>query len=91
MIKRSDIPQAGLVTTRNWIVTPNGDQHHSFWCDNWLLETDKELELVGLKTSDRWAMVALNGDKILAIIPGCEVLGYIPCAKPPSINVFMFK
>lgn len=91
MPKRCDIPRSGLVSTRNWIRTPNGDQHNAFFCKEWLFQTDKDMDMVGVKTTDRWAMVALDGDKVLAIIPGCEVLSYMVCDQSPTINCYVFR
>lgn len=89
VVKRTGLPRAGLLSTRNWIRTPNGDQHHTFWCRRWLLHTDKDLDLAGIKTTDRWAMLAFDSaDNVLAIIPGCEVIGYFPSNAPPPINAY---
>lgn len=91
MITRSDIPRKGLVTTRNWLITPDGGQNHAFWCAEWLLKTDKDLDLAGFKSADRWVMIAMQGQEVLAIIPGCEVIGYMLCSLPPSHSVYVFN
>ncbi len=89
-IKHTSFPQAGVVTTRNWLTTPDGDQSRAFWCRQWLLQTDKEMDLVGLKSADRWALIALDGSKILCIIVGCEVVGFIACDKPLTHSCYNF-
>jgi len=84
-----DVSRAGVLNVRNWQLVPNGDQTRALWCRKWLLRTDKQLDLAGIKTSDRWAMLAMSGEKILAIIPGCEVCGYYACESPPPINAYI--
>ena len=89
-MERKDIPKAGLITTRDWLITPDGDQNRAFWCEGWLLQTDKEMDLAGIKSSDKWAAIAFAGGEILAIIPGCEVTAYFPCQKPPGHSAYIF-
>ena len=91
MVKKEQIPQAGIITLRNWLYTSNGDQSRCVWCKRWLLHTDKDMDLVGIKSSDRWAMIALDANgEVLAVIPGCEVTGYAVCKEPPPINAYVF-
>ena len=90
-MERKDIPQAGVIATRNWLRTPNGDQHQAFWRKEWLLLTDKEMGLSGIKSSDRWAAIATVGGEMKAIIPGCEVTAFFPCLEAPAINTYILK
>lgn len=48
------------------------------------------MDLTGIKSNDRWTLVALDGDNILAIIPGCEVVAYMVCKQPPAVNCYVF-
>ena len=84
-MKRADIPRNGVIQTRNWIHTPDGDQSNAFYCERWLIVTDKEADLAGIKSADKWAAVAYGMDgQILMIIPGCEVVGYVVAFEEPS-------
>ena len=90
-MNHKDIPQAGIITTNSYIYTPDGDQQRGFFCRNWLIVTTKEAGLADIKSSDKWAAVALVNGKVALIIPGCQVMGYAVCKVAPSINCYHIK
>ena len=72
----------GIISTRNWLYT-GVDQYKAFWSNKWRLITDKQLISGGLRSNDRWGVVALCGDEVVLVIPGCEVLGFMSCLIKP--------
>ena len=85
-MKRNEIPRAGVLTTRNYIYTPQGEQMRAFYNEEWLIVTDKEADLAGIKTADKWSAVAYVDGKVAMIVLGCEVIGFAPCTEPPPLN-----
>lgn len=78
------MPQAGIITTKNWLFAPDGDQYRAFWCETWLLVTDKEFPVPDFRSAERWGVFAFDNGVIVAIIPGCDVAGYTVCKSPPA-------
>lgn len=75
----------GILTLRNWVYA-GADQYKAFWSRNWRLITDKQLVTGGLRSNDRWGMVALVDDTVVIVIPGCEVLGFITHKECPATD-----
>lgn len=75
----------GIITIRNWLYTGN-DQYKAFWSKNWRLITDKQLITGGLRSNDRWGLVAFVDDTIVILIPGCEVLGFVSVSECPATD-----
>ena len=89
--KGEDLPRAGVITTGNYILASDGDQYRAFWCKEWLLVTDKEFPVPNFRSSERWEMMAMDGQKVLAVFPGCEVKGFVARDEPlKTSNCFSF-
>ncbi len=74
---------AGVVSTVNWLMAPNGNTYHYFWCESWMITTDKQFPVDDLRTSERWQLLAMVGGQANMILPGCEVKAWCRCETPP--------
>lgn len=72
-----NIPEAGIVTTRSWMMATDGERYLHFFCEQWRIITDTEMPLDNFHSRERWSLVAMINDKIVSLIPGCEVCGFI--------------
>jgi len=78
-----DEDTAGVVSLTNWFMSPTGELYNYFWCKNWLITTDKDFPVDGLRTSERWQLLGMVGGRTDMIIPGCQVKAWIRCDTPP--------
>lgn len=91
------IPLSAIVTVKNWIRAPDGEQYLNFFCANWGITTDEsmsELLEVKFRSSEKGQLVARNSDgSVLAIFPGCGVAGYMAAGigcpiRPTEVYIF---
>lgn len=76
--------QAGIVSTNEWIMMPNGDEYRYVWCSDWRIITDKDIPKPNFRSSEKWALLGLCGGKIKIIIPGCRVMGFVASQTSPE-------
>ena len=67
----------GVVTTRNWLMASDGERYLHFFCTHWEIITDKEVPIDNFHSRERWSLLAIADGKIVSMMPGCEVCGFI--------------
>jgi hypothetical protein len=78
---------AGVVTLANWTMMADGSAYMHVWADKWHVVTNEGSGIKGLRTTDKYHLVAYSADgKAAVIIPGCQVKGYAACEKNPSLR-----
>lgn len=84
---------AGVVTLINWTMAPDGGTYLYFWCDRWVILTDKEvgryLNLPGFRSGERWVLVGYSAGSDpnpKVILPGCQVKALVDCGSPPDVR-----
>ena len=81
--------QAGIITTNEWLMMPNGCQYKHFWCDQWKIITDKQMPIEGFKSAEKWSLFACPKDKsdqAEVVIPGCRVAGWCHTGQAPTAS-----
>lgn len=73
----------GIVTVSEWTAGADGEQYRFFWAPSWRVITDKQMPIAGFRSTERWQLLACDGDVVLALIPGCQVRGMVFCKDPP--------
>ena len=85
-----DIIKSGVVTLSTWLMAPDGQKYLYMFCRNWDILTDKMFPIEGFHSTEKWQLIGKNKDgKAMAIIPGCQVKGFLACDKYPNSNECM--
>jgi hypothetical protein len=80
-----ELPQAGILTVRSWMLCPDGEQYHYIYCGRWRLMTDKHVPIADFHSRERWSAFATDMEgKIVGMIPGCEVVGFCATTVCPE-------
>lgn len=79
-----ELPEKGIITTRNWIMASDGERYMYLYSEEWRIIKDKEFPLTDFHSRERWSLLAINNDKIVCLIPGCEVCGFVAVNKCPE-------
>ena len=81
-----NIHKSGIVRVQEWEMLPDGFEYVYIFCKNWEFITHKDISNgINFNPRERWALLALNDKgEILALFPGCQVLGFIKADKPPK-------
>jgi hypothetical protein len=81
------LPTAGVVTTREWAMTASGRLGRFYFSREWRVVTDVEISsAIGERfhSSEKWSLLAICGEQIVAWIPGCQVLSFVACEEKPQ-------
>ena len=78
-----DMP--GVVTVAEWTMAPDGARYRHFWSDKWRVVPDKDMPVEGFKSSEKWTLFGLRGDRVVLAVPGCQVKGWYRCHNPPKL------
>ncbi len=84
--------KSGVVTVSNWTISKDGETYLYFYADTWLITTDKMFPISDFHSVEKWQLLAIKEDKVVAIFPGCQVKAFIYCDKSPNVkSVFDFS
>ena len=78
------LPTKGIITTRNWLMAPNGERYAYWYSEEWRVVIDKEFPLADFHSREKWSLLALKNGNVVCIIPGCEICGLIMADKCPD-------
>jgi hypothetical protein len=80
-------PREGIVTWATWLMMADGQTYLHAYSDEWQIATDAAVgESLGTKfrSTEKWALVAWRDGKVVAVIPGCQVKGFVACSAPST-------
>jgi hypothetical protein len=79
---------AGLVSLSDHMVMPDGSIYQFLYSERWDVITDKQMPVPNFHSAERWQLLAWNEDRtlVLAVIPGCNVKGWVRSSRCPSVN-----
>jgi hypothetical protein len=73
---------SGIVSCA-YLMAPNGVSYKNFFCKDWKVVIDSQMPVENFRSHEKWSLFAMDGEKVLAIIPGCRVDGCIACETCP--------
>ncbi len=76
--------RSGVITVINWTMASDGETYLYFYSDNWMIITDAMMPIEHFHSSEKWQLIAIRNDIIVAIFPGCQVKGFISCDSCPN-------
>ncbi len=84
--------KSGVITVINWTMASDGETYTHFYSDSWRICIDKMFPIDGFHSTEKWQLLAIKNNKIIAIFPGCQVKSFIVCNKCPNTkNTFNFN
>ena len=80
----------GIVSVVNWMMAPDGHRYLYFWSARWQIITDDDIPVANFSSSEGWQMIAVSANRhVLAVLPGCQVKGWVRCEKPPPLDCYV--
>ena len=74
----------GVITLPDWSLAPNGKTYIHLWCKDWRVITDKDVPVDGFRSTEKWQLLAMVNNTVMAVIPGCQVKAWMRCNTPPD-------
>ena len=82
------LPESGIVTSHDWLLCSDGDRYVYLFCEHWRVVTDDKVPLEHFHSRERWSLFAEDKQgKIIALIPGCGVAGFIAAKLCPKKTI----
>ncbi len=78
-----NLPESGIVTS-NYLMAPDGKRYQTFFCQKWRIITDSAVPIKNFHSQAKWLLLGYVGDEIKIVIPGCQIIGFTACVKPPT-------